>query len=148
MELSGELIAPVSNTMRTSVATTLIPVEAIDQFSLVTSSGAQTGRNSGGTVNLTLKSGTTDPGAEASVTAGSRDYKQSALSYGGRSGSFDYFATGQFLHSGVGIENPAFDVTPAKYITAIITEHGVLRAPYNQSIQQMAVSATPELTTT
>jgi methylthioribose-1-phosphate isomerase len=50
---------------------------------------------------------------------------------------------------GVSIENPAFDVTPAKYITAIITERGVLRAPYEQSIQQMAkqVAAPPELAT-
>jgi methylthioribose-1-phosphate isomerase len=39
---------------------------------------------------------------------------------------------------GVAIENPAFDVTPAKYITAIITERGVLRAPYNESIRAMA----------
>jgi methylthioribose-1-phosphate isomerase len=54
----------------------------------------------------------------------------------------------QMTPNGAAIQNPAFDVTPAKYITAIITEHGVLRAPYNQSIQQMAVSATPELTTT
>ena len=44
----------------------------------------------------------------------------------------------QLTPHGVGIENPAFDVTPAKYVTAIITERGVLRAPYEQSIQQMA----------
>jgi methylthioribose-1-phosphate isomerase len=33
--------------------------------------------------------------------------------------------------------NPAFDVTPAKYITAIITERGVLRAPYGESLKAM-----------
>ncbi len=38
----------------------------------------------------------------------------------------------------VGIENPAFDVTPARYISAIITERGVLRAPFTESIQAMA----------
>lgn len=55
----------------------------------------------------------------------------------------------QMTPHGVSIENPAFDVTPAKYITAIITERGVLRAPYEQSIQQMAkqVAAQPELAT-
>jgi methylthioribose-1-phosphate isomerase len=47
---------------------------------------------------------------------------------------------------GVAIENPAFDVTPAKYVTAIITERGVLTAPYNQSIKTMANHAEPELT--
>jgi methylthioribose-1-phosphate isomerase len=41
----------------------------------------------------------------------------------------------------VGIENPAFDVTPAKYVTAIITERGVLRSPYAESIRTMAGGA-------
>jgi methylthioribose-1-phosphate isomerase len=43
----------------------------------------------------------------------------------------------QLTPHGVGIENPAFDVTPAKYVTAIITERGVLRAPYEDSLRQM-----------
>ena len=38
------------------------------------------------------------------------------------------------------VENPAFDVTPAKYVTAIITERGVLRAPYAESIGKLAIS--------
>jgi methylthioribose-1-phosphate isomerase len=40
----------------------------------------------------------------------------------------------QMTPNGAGIENPAFDVTPAKYVTAIITERGVLRAPYTESL--------------
>ena len=51
----------------------------------------------------------------------------------------------QMTPDGVGIENPAFDVTPAKYITAIITERGLLRAPFGDSIlamsQQTALTA-------
>ena len=35
---------------------------------------------------------------------------------------------------GVDVANPAFDVTPARYVTAIITEAGVARAPYEQSL--------------
>ena len=42
---------------------------------------------------------------------------------------------------GVAIENPAFDVTPAKYIAAIITERGVLRAPFTESIAAAATSS-------
>jgi methylthioribose-1-phosphate isomerase len=53
----------------------------------------------------------------------------------------------QMTPNGVAIENPAFDVTPAKYVTAIITERGVLTAPYNQSIKAMATQTEPELTT-
>ncbi len=32
------------------------------------------------------------------------------------------------------VANPAFDVTPAKYITAIITEQGIARPPYEESL--------------
>jgi methylthioribose-1-phosphate isomerase len=38
---------------------------------------------------------------------------------------------------GVHIRNPAFDVTPAKYVTAIITERGIARAPYDESLAQL-----------
>jgi methylthioribose-1-phosphate isomerase len=41
----------------------------------------------------------------------------------------------QVTPHGVAIQNPAFDVTPAKYISAIITERGVLRAPFTESIR-------------
>lgn len=37
---------------------------------------------------------------------------------------------------GTKVENPAFDVTPAHLITAVITEKGVLRAPYVKSIAE------------
>jgi methylthioribose-1-phosphate isomerase len=43
----------------------------------------------------------------------------------------------QLTPNGVGIRNPAFDVTPAKYIAAIITERGLLRAPYGESLRKM-----------
>src|SRR6186713_2325627 len=42
---------------------------------------------------------------------------------------------------GAKIRNPAFDVTPAKYETAIITERGVTRAPYEQSLAQLVGAA-------
>jgi methylthioribose-1-phosphate isomerase len=47
----------------------------------------------------------------------------------------------QVTPDGVGICNPAFDVTPAKYIAAIITERGVLRAPYAKSLKEMEVAS-------
>ena len=33
------------------------------------------------------------------------------------------------------VENPAFDVTPARYVSAIVTEKGVARAPYEESLK-------------
>ena len=47
----------------------------------------------------------------------------------------------QLTPHNVGICNPAFDVTPAKYVTAIITERGVLRAPYIESLKEMELVA-------
>ncbi len=37
---------------------------------------------------------------------------------------------------GVNIINPSFDVTPAKYISGIITEHGILEPPFEKSIRR------------
>lgn len=51
----------------------------------------------------------------------------------------------QLTPNGVGICNPAFDVTPAKYVTAIVTERGVLRAPYGESLAAMASGAVVRL---
>ena len=38
---------------------------------------------------------------------------------------------------GARIRNPAFDVTPHKYVTAIITERGIARSPYVESLRQL-----------
>jgi methylthioribose-1-phosphate isomerase len=38
---------------------------------------------------------------------------------------------------GARIRNPAFDVTPHKYVTAIITERGIARAPYEESLASL-----------
>jgi methylthioribose-1-phosphate isomerase len=42
---------------------------------------------------------------------------------------------------GIKVENPAFDVTPAKYIAAIITERGIAKAPYAESLKHLAHAA-------
>ena len=52
-----------------------------------------------------------------------------------------HIAGKQMVPDGVGVENPAFDVTPAKYVAAIITERGVAKAPYEKSLRQLAEKA-------
>ncbi len=42
------------------IAGTILPIDAIDEFSLQTNNNAEQGRNSGGTLNLIIKSGTND----------------------------------------------------------------------------------------
>jgi len=48
-----------------------------------------------------------------------------------------HIAGKQMVPEGVAIENPAFDVTPAKYVAAIITERGIARAPYDASLRKL-----------
>ena len=45
---------------------------------------------------------------------------------------------------GVEVENPAFDVTPNRFVTAIITERGVVRPPFHESLKQMEEQAGEE----
>ncbi len=53
-------------------------------------------------------------------------------------GEVTRFAGVQTAPEGVSIANPAFDITPARYVTAIITERGVARPPYTSSLQALA----------
>ena len=40
--------------------------------------------------------------------------------------------------AGICVANPAFDVTPHRYVTAIITERGVARPPFTESLKTLA----------
>ncbi len=40
----------------------------------------------------------------------------------------------------VKVYNPAFDVTPHRFVTAIVTERGILKPPYKESISKLNVS--------
>lgn len=44
---------------------------------------------------------------------------------------------GQKIAPDVAVRHPAFDVTPAELVTAIVTEKGVIRAPYENSIAEV-----------
>ncbi|GEK99644.1 hypothetical protein AME01nite_21430 [Acidomonas methanolica NBRC 104435] len=59
-----------------------------------------------GVIDITTKNGSADPGGNASIYGGARDYFFPSLQYGGHAGKWDYFATGDFVHNRVGIENP------------------------------------------
>ncbi len=41
---------------------------------------------------------------------------------------------------GVHVANPAFDVTPHEYITAIITEQGIVRSPYHETLRNVCAA--------
>ena len=49
-----------------------------------------------------------------------------------------HLAGKQVAPDGARVENPAFDVTPHRYVSAIITEYGVAKAPYENSLRELA----------
>src|SRR5687767_15880783 len=48
-----------------------------------------------------------------------------------------HVGTNRVTPVGALIRNPAFDVTPSMYVTAIITERGIARAPFQESLPQL-----------
>jgi methylthioribose-1-phosphate isomerase len=47
---------------------------------------------------------------------------------------------------GVNVYNPAFDVTPNEYVTAIVTEKGIVEAPYEDNLQKLFKGAPDVIT--
>ncbi|TDI48619.1 MAG: S-methyl-5-thioribose-1-phosphate isomerase [Acidobacteria bacterium] len=54
----------------------------------------------------------------------------------GRCEVTELFGT-QVVPDGVGVCNPVFDITPARYVHAIVTELGIARPPFTESLQAM-----------
>jgi methylthioribose-1-phosphate isomerase len=48
------------------------------------------------------------------------------------------FAGTRTAPEGVTVRNPAFDVTPNRYVSAIITERGIVREPYETGLRAIA----------
>jgi methylthioribose-1-phosphate isomerase len=53
-----------------------------------------------------------------------------------------HLGSSRLTPEGAKIRNPAFDVTPHRYITGIITEKGIFRAPYSESLRSAFGRAT------
>jgi methylthioribose-1-phosphate isomerase len=45
-----------------------------------------------------------------------------------------HFAGHRVAPEGIGVANPAFDVTPHRFVTAIVTERGILRPPFGPAL--------------
>jgi methylthioribose-1-phosphate isomerase len=71
------------------------------------------------TLDLTLKSG-------AEIPIEQRDRKE-----------VTHIRGQQLAPDGIEVSNPAFDVTPNDLVTAIITDRGVARAPYTESLRKL-----------
>ncbi len=79
----------------------------ISSMSLITGAlPAEYGLRTAGIIDLTTKSGLLQPGGSVSLYGGSHGTVEPSINYGGGSGAFSYFVSGDFLRSDLGIESP------------------------------------------
>ena len=84
-----------------------------DNISLITGAlPAQFGFRTTGVIDIHSKSGAVFTGGEASVHVGSFDTIAPSVEYGGVTGKLTYYVIGDYLHSGIGIENPTRSSNP------------------------------------
>ena len=67
---------------------------------------AEYGLRTAGIVDLKTKSGAIDPGGSVSIYGGSHGEVTPSFNYGGSAGSINYFVSGDFLRSDLGVESP------------------------------------------
>ena len=73
---------------------------------------AQYGLRTAGIVDIATKDGVAGTSGDVSIYGGSHDQIQPSFEVGGGSGSFNYFVSGSYLHSALGIESPDGRSTP------------------------------------
>ncbi|MEA3196606.1 MAG: hypothetical protein QOF32_658, partial [Gammaproteobacteria bacterium] len=79
----------------------------ISSLSLITGAlPAEYGLRTAGIIDLTTKSGIQVPGGSVSLYGGSHGEVEPSFTYGGGSGQYSYFVTGDFLRNDLGIESP------------------------------------------
>src|SRR6266568_6581595 len=84
-----------------------------DNISLITGAlPAQFGFRNTGVIDIHTKSGAVFQQGEASVYGGSFDTIMPSLEYGGVAGKLNYYLTANYLHAGIGVENPTRSSDP------------------------------------
>jgi outer membrane cobalamin receptor len=79
----------------------------ISSLTLITGAlPAEYGLRTAGIIDLKTKSGIIDPGGSVSLYGGSHGTIEPSFNYGGSSGNLNYFVSGDFLRSDLGIESP------------------------------------------
>ena len=79
----------------------------ISSLTLITGAlPAEYGLRTAGIIDLKTKSGVIDPGGSISVYGGSHGEVTPSFNYGGTAGNLNYFVSGDFLRSDLGIESP------------------------------------------
>jgi len=90
-----------------SVFSQTLSSRLVSSLSLITGAlPAEYGLRTAGIIDLSTNGGLLQPGGEVSMYGGSHSTFQPAAEYGGSSGSFSYYFTGDYKQSDLGIESP------------------------------------------
>ena len=96
-----------------SVFSQTLSPRLISSLSLITGAlPAEYGLRTAGIIDLTTNSGLLQPGGYISMYGGSHNTFQPAAEYGGGSGSFSYYVTGDYKEDDLGIESPDASANP------------------------------------
>ena len=96
-----------------SVFSQTLSPRLISSLSLITGAlPAEYGLRTAGIIDLTTNSGLLQPGGEVSVYGGSYNTFQPAAEYGGSSGNFSYYMSGDYKQNNLGIESPDGSTNP------------------------------------
>ena len=74
---------------------------------------AEYGNETGGIIDMQTKSGLFAPGGQIGIYGGSHNTLTPSFDYGGSSGSFNYFVSGDYTTNSLGIESPDGSADPA-----------------------------------
>ncbi len=84
----------------------------VDQLQIITGTlPAQYGFRTAGVVDIHTRSGAFLHGGEVGIYGGSHETLKPSFELGGSSGSVNYYFTGSYTHTGLGLENPTADTT-------------------------------------
>lgn len=96
-----------------SVFSQTLSPRLISSLSLITGAlPAEYGLRTAGVIDLTTNSGLLQPGGEVSVYGGSHSTFQPAAEFGGSSGNFSYYVSGDYKQNDLGIESPDASANP------------------------------------
>jgi outer membrane cobalamin receptor len=110
-----------------SVFSQTLSPRLISSLSLITGAlPAEYGLRTAGVIDITTASGSLQPGGYVSMYGGSFGTIQPSFEYGGSSGSWSYYATGDYKQSDLGIESPDGSAVPLHDHTKQIHGFGYL----------------------
>ena len=114
---------------------------------------AEYGLVTGAIVDMQTKSGLFEPGGEVSIYGGSHSTIEPSFEYGGSSGNFNYFVSGDFLRDDLGIESPDGSRNPIHdrttqyhgfgYFEDILDDHSSITAILGTSHDQFQIPDNP-----